>query len=222
MKLWVFGDSFASDYDVDYSWFNQLADKLGCKAVVRGLPGVDNTFIVNQFQENMADMDPDDYVITLLTDPQRFWLFEKVPNLGNWYSIEKEYWKMAEDAVTKQESDAAKKYTRYLWNETLATTIYKMAQYYVSSHPNSRVIQNFFEIPGVIGSMIDISRNEHIGDTIEEKFSNAQSVDTRANHMSPENHTIFANKVYEWFTVPGTMLDLSQGFKENFLTKDNK
>jgi hypothetical protein len=40
--------------------------------------------------------------------------------------------------------------------------------------------------------------------------------------MSPENHTIFADKMYTWLTSPGEILDLSTGFKENFLTKHDK
>jgi hypothetical protein len=217
-KLWIFGDSYAADYGVEESWFNILGDMLGCEVVNRGLPGVDNTWIINQFQENMNDMNVDDYVITMLTDPQRFWLFENVPNLSNWYSIDKDFWKLAQEAVTKDESEAAKKFTRYLWNEKIAVTIYKMSLYYAMSHPNSRVLQNFFEIDGVKGSMIDISRNEHTGNTIEEKYANAQKVDDRPNHMSLSNHKIFAEKVYKWFTVPGTELDLTTGFEENFLT----
>ena len=220
--LWIFGDSFGADYRVDYSWHEQLGNKLGCTVANTALPGVDNTWIVNQFQKYMEQMQEDDYVITLLTDPRRFWLFEKVPNLSNWYSIDKGYWGKAEEAVTRSEAKAAKEFTKYLWHESIATTIHEMAQYYVMSHPNSRVIQNFFPIDGIKGSMIDISRNEHVGDSIEEKFSNAFLEDERANHMSSENHTIFAEKMHRWITNPGEILDLSTGFKENFLTNKNK
>ena len=220
--LWVFGDSFAADFQVDYSWYEQLGNKLGCTVANCALPGVDNTWIVHQFQTYMDQMQEDDYVVTMLTDPRRFWLFEKVPNLSNWYNIHESYWKIADDAVSRSESKAAKEFTKHLWHEPLATTIHHMAQYYVMSHPNSRVVQNFFQIDGINGSMIDIARNEHIGDTIEEKFANAFLEDKRANHMSPENHAIFADKMYEWFTQPGQILDLSTGFKENFLTKHDK
>lgn len=221
-KLWIFGDSYAADYNVKDSWFNILGEMLNCEVINRGLPGVDNTWIANQFQENIEHMSSDDHVITMLTDPQRFWLFENIPNLSNWYSIGKHFWKTAEEVVSKEEFDAAKKYTRHLWNEKLAVTIYKMAQYYVMSHPNSKVIQNFFEIDGVIGSMIDISRNEHVGNTVEEKFANAQPVDDRPNHMSLPNHKIFAEKMYYWINNPDTILDLTTGFEENFLTLEYK
>ena len=48
-----------------------------------------------------------------------------------------------------------------------------------------------------------------------------QSIDTRANHMTIENHTRFANKLLHRF-VKGGAIDLTQGFETGFLKLSDK
>ena len=48
-----------------------------------------------------------------------------------------------------------------------------------------------------------------------------QSIDTRANHMTLANHTVFARKLVQSLSER-TQLDLTQGFDQGFLTHKDK
>lgn len=230
-KLWVFGDSFAapqSNYindSNDIPWFRLLADKLDLETVSnRAKNGVDNLYIAHAIMEANQEFQPDDAIIVVLTDPNRFWVFEEYPELANWYSVN-DYWKRCERYVSKNQINAAKEFTKHLYTAKHADTIHELTRVMaMNCHHNSRVLQAFFPIPGVNGSLVEISRMEHIGDTLEEKFNNSAIQehnglgDMRSNHLSIPNHHILADKLYSWYTEPDYLLDLTTGFEENFLT----
>jgi hypothetical protein len=218
-KLWVFGDSYAYESRINAnSWIRLLAKSLDCSGVEnKAKVGCDNLYIAHQFINNISNIAADDYIILSLTDPGRFWLFDKHPQMSNWYSIDS-FWTKAKKFASKQEIEAAQGFTRYLYTSAHGDTIHEMIRHVaISSHSNCRVMQGFFPVPGVKGCLVDISRNEHKGVTMEEKFRNSKEGDSRENHLSEVNHKILADKLYKWFTEKNYLLDLTKDFEENCL-----
>jgi len=230
-KLWVYGDSFAaaqSNYNPDINlvpWFRQLGDLLELDKVMnRAKNGCDNLYIANCIMNDAPDYGENDYIIVVLTDPNRFWVFENYPELSNWYAVDR-FWDRCKKYASSNEIKAAQGFTKYLYSQAHGNTIHELTRMLaLNIHPNVRVLQAFFPIPGVNGSLLEVSRDEHVGSTIEEKFENSAKQefegmgDIRQNHLSNPNHKILAEKMFKWFTDPNYLLDLTTDFEKDFLT----
>ena len=84
--LWIYGDSFAVDWKVDWCWQRQLAGSLKIDRVVnQACAGSSNEWSSMQFRDDKQE--PGDIVIFFNTEHSRQWFFKDRPHLSNLASI---------------------------------------------------------------------------------------------------------------------------------------
>lgn len=228
-KLWIFGDSFSACYQENLNkhennipvWTKQLAMLLKVDTIeYRSGYGYSNEYIFKTVIEETKNFNHDDSVLIQLTEPYRRWFIKEAPNYGNYHTILNS---KNNEIVTEQRKQAIKAYITYLQNEESDTLIYQQSFYAlysiltVSPISNWKILPGFDRCPGVNGNMCQIANLEFVDQQAKEKWYEIHKVDPRQNHMSEENHTVLAQKVYEWFNNPGTDINLLEGFKRGFL-----
>ena len=232
-NLWIFGDSYTkhSQSNQEDFWTFKLAKKLGVSTYHNWSQyGVSNEYICQGVMEHGDNMNPDDYLIFIVTWKGRQWFFEDHPELSNLNTmqnndiIKKEYGK---DSVK-----AIQYYERYLDSDHQSNM--RLNWYYgylnfIESHFSNTIIipgfdNNFHRSMNhqVNGELFPIGSSEYetpkVGKKIfEDKWG---SLDRRVGHMSLNNHEILSEKVYQTFTnnIP---LDLHNGFEKEFINLKN-
>lgn len=230
-KLYVFGDSNSahSNNNVEKIWSFILAQKLKVSEYINDSEfGISNENITSRFLHHVSNITDNDYVIFIVTAKSRKWFFYNHPHLTNFgngeFDIIKEYY-------SKDEVNAVKSYYKYLDNSEV-TEIQLRWLYGFLNHMQSEF--NILIIPGfdnnfyldslytTVGNLFPIGYNEYLdNDTREYVFRKKwKCIDKKINHISEDNHNILAEKVYQTFTNKKP-LDLTSGFKEKIITKDN-
>jgi len=223
--LWLYGDSFTEpsglDYDYDL-WWEQLAEKLGVTDIVnQARSGLPNSFIALKLGEDLPKIQSNDYVFVQLTDQDRVWLFETEPRLSNFRNLAEK-----DSHLTKEQQKAIKEYTLHFFNPTQNQVIRELTKFFAmgATRANTRVLDAFDFMAGVDGTLVEVSINEYVGDTVAERQRNMDrdwrlgDGEKRPNHLSPANHVILADKMYKWFTKTNYKLDLTTDFEKKFLT----
>ena len=230
-SLWIYGDSFAVDWKVDWGWMRQLAPRLNAEnCYVQSCAGTNNEWILKTFADDKHS--PGDIVVLFLTEPSRHWFFEDRPYLSNLASIINT--KDAADVKREDEGkyEAIMQYYAHLHRDDLVDFRLQMMTDFIRVKSIEREIRlqvipafmmniDWTDLNPCIGNMtFSICDREFANHTDIPNWYN-QSIDTRANHMTLENHTIFADKLYTRFTQGG-MLDLDSGFETGFLHNRDK
>ena len=84
--LWIYGDSFAVDWKVDWGWQRQVAVMLDVDRVVnQACAGSSNEWSAMQLRDDRQK--PGDIVIFFTTENTRQWFFKDRPHLSNLASI---------------------------------------------------------------------------------------------------------------------------------------
>jgi len=229
-KLWITGDSYSYIFPEDRDsriWISQLANKLNCTVENGSISGASQDYCWQYLEDNKTNISPDDYVIVLLTKPNRYWLFEdkpeasnsKITNMAEMVGFKRA--KIAKDFfnhIQRPEMDImlVKNRLGWLdhvahhrkWHKTLVIVGFNQEYGSENSYPSLMFSK------GNINE--DISRQEQQDHTEREFF---EGYDARYHHMVYSNHKIFANKVYETL-VNNVQLDLTTGFIKQILTKD--
>lgn len=226
--LWLYGDSFTElkNKTIPHDpWYKILAEKLGVERVMnRGESGIANTRIAELFWNDIHDHQPEDFVLSQLTESSRIWFFEDRPDLSNWQNM-----LLFFNVISKEQKNAVEQYLKYLDNAKRDYAIDRSIGFSLmaASRARSRVFSAFDEIPGQKGTLLEVSVKEFPGDSYQEQFEILSKVsqkegygDYRINHLSKVNHQILADKLYNWFTLDNEPLDFSTNFKEKIIQKD--
>lgn len=245
--LWIFGDSYGvglkhlrnskkitSFEDKDYHnnpwiWFYNLGKKLKCENTINlSMPGCSNDYIFHKLLENRHKITQTDYVIVVSTSVKRKWFLKNNPELSNFYT--NNFMKLA----GKEVSDAVGKYLLYLDNPILIDLDFHktlMAIHYLTDYHD----WNLIVIPGfeektfpishryrVTGSLFDVCMKEFQTKNEEDWFYKqyCYGADKRPGHISKRNHEILTDKLVDCL-INGSLLDLTSGFFEKFITKDD-
>jgi hypothetical protein len=223
MKLWVFGDSYSTNFNPDDprmwfyedSWITLVQKSLNIDIVEnKAYAGVSNDYIFQKLAQSHHLFNDGDYVIIQLTHAGRKWFFKDDPSQSNIVSIDPSQYE-------KHIAEAISYYMRYLQNDNLDDiqfTAYTYAiENVVQSYPkvNFIVIPGFTEIPEVKGNLTgNVCTGEFKGMSGPKFYEDHGFIDPRLNHMSHDNHPILADKVLDYFKN-GTPLDLTTNFVKN-------
>lgn len=85
-KLWIFGDSFTSRTDKG-TWPALVADQWHLTIMNHSLPGASPDWIWDQLRQQMDQIEPNDRIIVILTEPSRFWYWPEWPEMTNLNNI---------------------------------------------------------------------------------------------------------------------------------------
>lgn len=214
--LWIFGDSFSKNHDIEWQWFKQL----GYKEINNySVSGASNDFIAHTLLQNLNRISSDDAVIIVKTEESREWFFNSRPDLGNYISLLD-----IENRTSKQEFQALKHYVQYLYNPH---TVSARARAYESLF--DEIVQDMdlgLVLPAwpssktstaCRGSLVEVCAKEFASEEIRIDYYNTQE-DSRPNHLHQQNHTVLAQKIQDyWHTQK--LIDLTQGFYTDLITE---
>ena len=229
--LWIYGDSFAVDWNVDWGWQRQAAALLDVDRVVnQACAGASNEWSAMQLRNDRQK--PDDIVIFFTTENTRQWFFEDRPHLSNLASITD-----TQDAkqLEQAEPDKYRAIMDY-WLHLQRDDIDELRQQHMIDSIRVQTIEGQLRLLLIPSFMSNITWTDltpvHGNMTFsvcDGEFTNEhemhlwynQSIDTRANHMTLANHTVFARKLVVSLDE-GKPLDLESGFDREFLTHRDK
>ena len=229
--LYVYGDSFAVDWREPWVWIRQFAERMRVdNCHVQACSGTNNEWIVKTFRDDSHQ--PGDIVLVFITEPSRQWFFEDKPYLSNLASILDTQDAKQIQKTERDKYDAIISYYEHIHRDDLSELRLQMMTDFLRVKSIEREI-HLQVIPCFIMNIDWTDLNPTLGNMTmsicDREFANpddlhtwySQSIDTRANHMTFENHRIFADKLVQRFTQGG-VLDLDTGFKTGFLQLSDK
>lgn len=230
--LWVLGDSFAADDSFKNlngivrhdRWWEQLAKKLNLNVKNYAKSGTSIDYSSLMFHQIFNEIKPKDVIVLALTDTQRQWIdknnpsittirmFEKMNELGylSKESFDYAVYHFTESLNTEVESASATNFVNSVSYLTLKKDVkFIILPCFNHGHDPMVEAKNMILGKNVIAPkkgqcLWTISISEFKG---ESKKLPKQVIDHRFNHLSPENHTILANKIYDAYATGA--LDLS-------------
>lgn len=239
-KLYIVGDSFSADSttlkDATPVWYRILAKKLGVDQIINNsIIGAAQDFSWYSLQNWRKHITPDDYLVVVLTHPNRFWFIENDPSTAK-YSNVHGYESRFEPRVVA----AIKMYIEHIQRPTLDTVWLenRLAWLAYNAHLGkwrkpliilgfTQDISQAVEYPDIQfskGSLTDNVSNPEIKVPPEVFKSDNEfaayiktldevnnGIDVRHNHMCISNHAILAEKIYQSI-VNNVELDLTSGF----------
>jgi len=238
-KIFVFGDSFgdviACGDDQGRAWPAQLAQRMAeqfkrpIEIVNWSMVGAsqDHTWSCIMRCVEQGEITPDDYVIVLMTSPERYWFFEDVPYITNTAIID------FEDELTPEQTDAAAKYFQYIQRPQLTCLQTDLRLGWLSHITQSLRLRKPLMIPCfeqqfnaesypalnfARGCLYDVQLAEWQGDSTG---NNWQGVDLRYTHLCLRNHTVLAELLAQSLWRTGTLALDSDRFHRAFLTHES-
>jgi hypothetical protein len=229
--LWIYGDSFAYDWREEWCWTRMLPYRLGVERVVnQACAGASNEWSAMQFRDDKHA--PGDIVVFFVTEKSRQWFYEDKPHMSNLGSIQDTH--DAKD-IAKLDPDkysAVMNYWMHLQSDSIDSLrlehmIDSIRVKQLEREIDLQIIPSFnldmmwTDLVPCLGSMTwDVCDREFTSNQEMVKWY-AQSIDTRANHMTRNNHSVFVDKL-EHSLKTGEQLELDHGFETNFLTHRDK
>ena len=234
--LYMYGDSFGADWRTDWQWHRQLVSRLNMngvniqRVVNQCVSGCSNDYSFDMFTKDTQQ--PGDVVIFLLTDISRQTYWWDKPHVGNLRSITETETAQELKATEPDKYNAALDYWLHLNDyhvnfRRLEQLVYSLRVMQIERELKFQMIPcfpvdiNWTDQVEVIGNLTESVCDREFADesVIEEWYGT--SIDTRANHMTIDNHTVLANKVYAALMNNHT-IDLTKDFTTGFLTNSQK
>lgn len=231
-KIYFFGDSFTVDYETDWTWTRQLAEKLHVDGLVNhSMVGTSNDWILMKLRECIPTLTANDVVVVVTTSLYRHWFIKDFPELsnymiGNWSQMAtKEH--IDQDVIDsvqgyavnlqRNDIDQFRFETQVAWLKGVQTTVGCS----LLLIPGFEMPIDFKGLVRVHGDMTNtLSNNEFV--TLEQRdLWYQRGIDTRYNHMIRDNHDLLSDKCVNSI-LTGNDLDLTDGFKIHQLHSDDK
>lgn len=173
-----------------------------------------------------GDITPDDYMIVLMTSPERFWFFEDVPYITNTAIID------FDDVVSKEQTAAAAQYFQYIQRPQLFNMHLDLRLGWLSYLVKSMGLRRPLMIPCFEQSFAAASYpalnfaqgclyTVQVNEWSNPSENNWHGIDLRYAHLCLRNHAVLAPMIVNslW---RGVNLDLnSDNFHQGFLTSES-
>ena len=237
-KIFVFGDSFgdvtACGDDQGRAWPAQLAQTLAEKfkrpieVVNWSMIGAsqDHTWSCIMRCVEQGEITPDDYMVVLMTSPERYWFFEDVPYITNTAIID------FDDELTPEQTEAAALYFQHIqrpqlthlhldfrlgWLSNIVQNLKLRKPLLIPCFNQQFAAASYPALNFAQGCLYDVQLNEWQ----EPTGNNWQGVDLRYTHLCLRNHAVLAELMAQSLWRTGT-LDLgSDQFHRAFLTLES-
>lgn len=232
-KIYFFGDSFTVDYETDWTWTRQLAEKLHVSNMANNSqPGSSNDWILSQLRDHIKDITPNDVVVLALTSLYRYWFFKDSPELSNFRIGNWDHLAQKHSGIPSEACEAIKGYVNHIQRDDLDQFRFETQVAWLKGVQSSVGFQMLL-IPG-FDLRIDYNNLTRVHGNMTETVSCAEfvdkkaetewyrnGIDTRYNHMIRDNHDIMSDKCLNSI-LTGNDLDLRTGFKRNILRSDER
>jgi hypothetical protein len=237
-KIFIFGDSFgdvtACGDDQRRAWpsliTKQMAEKFKrpIEIINWSMIGAsqDHTWSCIMNCVEKGEITPNDYMIVLMTSPDRFWFFEDQPYRTNTAIID------FDDDISPEQANSAAMFFQYIqrpqlsnlhlnfrlgWLNFIVQSMKLRTPLLIPCFPQEIVAKSYPALNIARGNLYDVQSNEWLGNS---GSNNWQGVDLRFVHLCLRNHRVLADLIFNslWRT---TKLDLnSDQFHKEFLTLD--
>lgn len=232
-KLYIFGDSFAQEYDYEnfIPWFRKLSNDMNIEYENYGLQGSGPGYSMNKFRsiENKLN---EDYVVLMLSDPQRDYHSENndigMANLR--MSMDNQNFQMRPHQTDHCRDDNIKNilYLKYVSKHLFKSTKFFVNVIWKNTICNSEFIEsedNFYFCDCGLGSIwideyeLNAMHNVPFGHTtlLEQGKVKAIIEDNRYNHMSQRTHDTLSNLIYDFFVKEKMPKNTNDMFEKGFL-----
>lgn len=237
VNLWIVGDSFsqpAETHDPEWVWPHQVAQALsqhhGSQVTVHNesFHGVSQDFNWFSLQAwaHHNRISPNDYVIVVLTHPNRYWFFEDAPDLAN------PHWMLdVDEHLTPEQLKTVELYIKHVQRPSL-DSIQLISRLGWLSHAVTQwewrrplVIKGFEQdlcgcdsyrnLNVARGCLWDVQRHE-FQDLEMDSTQFFRGVDARYHHMTRPNHDWFSQRVVEGL-INDSPIDLTKGYVTGLL-----
>tara|TARA_A100001011_G_scaffold319376_1_gene339424 strand:- start:6101 stop:6892 length:792 start_codon:yes stop_codon:yes gene_type:complete len=223
-RLYIFGDSwalspaeeFVDDPKAPQTWQFELMDKLQCSKIQFAAGnGTSIDWAMHHYWKLHTEIKENDYIVFVMTHPSRTWLLQEHPELANIWMNQKGW------PISSQEKKAIEMYRRYLNNKENIVCRLKSASIalsYDAMHRRAKVIQvpgfTYYDEGELTSTMLfnpwcevegslEIIGGENFDATDKLKAQvdmvTKSGTDNRLNHMTWDNHSILAEKLYQSF-----------------------
>lgn len=235
--IFVFGDSYAEDFDPirtrrsedeDKTYVKLLSNYYNCSVINTGKGGVSNEYIMEKFFDTVDQIKENDIVIFLPTWHGRRWLIEELPALTSYLNLakfiggvagyerelsEEEISYCTEVFLKSLDAFEQRKSTAYI--KMMLSTLFEYQKkigfksIVVNTFNENKKYDNFINTSGLLHF---VNRNEFAD--IKNFHENYR--DFRDNHLSLVNHAILAEKIIKAIES-GEDIDLESDFKEKII-----
>lgn len=215
-KLWIYGDSFAVDFNVDWQWHRQLAKNLNCDLTVNGVFGVANDWILLTLSHDILanNIQPEDSVVVIISDPSRYWFLEQHPSISNYHNTTHLHKYQSRHGVNNEQIKSIELYYKHIQKDFVDAFRYDAHISWLNHTSQELKKSNIrfcaisgFDIQGFIplqsqipitGSLVNaISSPEFTSEHDELAWYDQGVPDQRLNHMLKDNHQILAEHLYQ-------------------------
>lgn len=243
-KLWIFGDSWSAlfpNYDPERVWTRQLAHRLsqhlghGVQLRNISLVGSAQDWMISEYVSALEQIEPDDYVVIILTSPARYWYFEEIPSLSNWNILD------FDSVVSKERARAVELYIKHIQRPHIDSVALLGRLSIIAYETLTRGFRRPLIVKGFIqdlgpaeyfkelniaegeltfiqyGEYQDKARVEHLSAQGQPGYF--KGADCRFNHLCLSNHDVLVDKFLEGM-IADTSPDLTTGFHENLVAED--
>lgn len=229
-KVWVFGDSFAALHERYVTtetkrWSSILAETLDFELENYGKGGTPLEYSACKFYENCEKMNNGDIVVLCVTDLSRKWVMKDNDNASSIIMLSRLY---EHDKITKKDYEFYSRYFAEILNIDIELVhcynfINSLVLFTLKKKIKLVIIPCFLnEIDGFKDNpklafpkhVIVPENNQCLWYVSVMEFKGKEKklplkvLDTRANHLSQENHPILADKIYNSL-IKDVPLDLS-------------
>lgn len=238
-RLFIVGDSFTQprkETQTATTWIDlvqqQLSQHHGAEVAVinKSFYGVAQDFcwLFLQLWAEAQEIKPWDYIIVALTHPNRYWYFEKHPDLSNGLGMIG-----MNEHVEPYQLEAVKSYILHIQRPSL-DSVQMISRLGWLAHavdhygwPRPLVIpcfefdtfdaKNYANLNWARGCLYDIQNSEFAPDSGDNATTEYFSgIDCRYNHLSLCNHRVLGPRVARSL-ISGTQLDLAEGYHQNIM-----
>jgi hypothetical protein len=200
MNVWIFGDSFAHDYGIDYQWVNRLKDHYTVHNCA--VEGSSLAFSYSEFDSERCNIHHGDAIIFVATNIERKWFVEDAPQNSLRYVHQ-------QDDIGR----AARQYWLYLHNSRVdevmfVNFIYSLELLTIQKNLTSMVLNVNWETEAIMKktackSLIMSERTLHsiqlneYADQACDYWRTQAKIDTKPNHLLQTNHMILYKSIVD-------------------------
>lgn len=240
MTLWVFGDSYAEQYNgLKEQWIQCTSNRLEQNIRCYGLVGSSAEYTYNTLLNVKNEIKEQDIIIIMLTTHSRRWFFKDYPNhtaqpapgtdfkqpvsiynstgfddVDNALSLYEDCLNNLIVFETYLENflHNLNYFTKKLNLHTILIPNFYDTQYFLNN--KKKMFSNIYFANGI---MVDISLNEFTKEYFIEY--NTSQKDVRINHLLKDNHLILADKIVDNIKNKSN-IDLTTNFNKHIITKE--
>ena len=243
-RLWIFGDSWSALDPKNINnrtWMCQVSTRISehlgvdIELINSSLVGSSQDWLLNAYLKVADHIAPNDYVVLVLTSPERYWYFEDLPSFSNINILD------AEKQVSRDRISAVEGFVKHIQRPHLDLLQGTSRLALIAYTTRLRGLRRPLVVPGFDQILVHLTDwpdlnvcNGYLSTIQYEEYRQLNQVaklvaerdvsyfngyDCRYNHLCLTNHDILADKISQAL-ITDTVVDLTTGFDQDLIDKE--